>query len=551
MEKGFSGYPMKKIIVVFVLLMKASTSLYAQEKYWVEFKDKSGVTFDPYSALSERTIQQRISMHIPVMDSTDFPVNPGYREKVVQLSDSVSWTSNWLNGIAVYASPNKIQQIKSLPFVREVISMNTGNSVLATADKFVDETSEKPFGLNKDQIALLKYQTERMKGNQFTSLGYDGRGIRIAIFDAGFPDVNKSPYFKKLFEERKIVSTYDFICRKENVYSNHWHGAATLSCIAGIADSINIGLATGAEILLARTERAIAERYSEEENWLAAVEWADKNGANIISSSLGYTVNRYFNYQMDGHSSLVARAATIAASKGILVVNAAGNEGSDSWHYIDTPADADSVLTVGGTDPETDMHIYFSSFGPTSDGRLKPNVCATGEVIAAEGMTLAKVSGTSFSTPLVAGFAACAWQAHREWTNMELFDEIEKSGNLYPYFDYAHGFGIPQADKILELRKDVEPTFDFVIVNSQIKCVLREKYSYPDQEEELGYLSRRNFYYKIEDKDGVMKYYYVLLADRKEMLNFDATDFDKGDVISVHFEGYTSSIDFPEINEEQ
>jgi hypothetical protein len=166
-------------------------------------------------------------------------------------------------------------------------------------------------------------------------------------------------------------------------------------------------------------------------------------------------------------------------------------------------------------------------------------------------MVLSKVSGTSFSTPLVAGFAACAWQANRQWSNMELFDEIEKSGNLYPYFDYAHGFGIPQADEILGLTSPAEPTFDFVIVNENVKVMLRERYSYPAQEEEMGYPARRNFYYKIEDKNGVLKYYFVLLADRKEMLNFSAADFEEGDVVTVHFEGYTSSVDFPEINREQ
>jgi hypothetical protein len=307
-----------------------------------------------------------------------------------------------------------------------------------------------------------------------------------------------------------------------------------------------MGLATGAEYLLARTEKILGEPYSEEENWLAAAEWADRHGVNIISSSLGYTYQRYFNVQMDGKTSLVSRAANMAASKGILVVNAAGNDGQDSWHYIDTPGDADSVLTVGGTDPKTDMHIFFSSFGPSSDGSLKPNVCAVAEAVTAIKKGYAKEDGTSFSAPLVAGFAACAWQSHRQWSNMELFDAIEKSSHLYPYFDYAHGFGIPQANNILSEKTPTEPTFDFVIINNEIKIILREKYSNPEAEEQLGYNSRRNFYYKIENKDGVMKKYFVLLADKKEMLHFYAEDFQTGDILTAHFEGYTSSVDFPE-----
>ena len=384
-----------------------------------------------------------------------------------------------------------------------------------------------------------------MEGDTFKVHSLDGKGLRIAVFDVGFPGVDKHPAFANLREEKKIVATYDFVRRNENVYKGHWHGTATLSCIGGKIDSVNIGLATGAEFLLARTEKNICETYSEEENWLAAAEWADRQGVNIISSSLGYTYHRYFNYQMDGHTSLVARAATIAASKGILVINAAGNDGDNSWRTICTPGDADSVLTVGGTEPATDMHIYFSSFGPSSLGKLKPNVCALAEVIAAKSKGLTEVSGTSFSTPLVAGFAACAWQAHRQWSNMDLFNAIEKSSHLYPYFDYAHGFGIPQASKIISEKQIPEPTFNFVIINNDIKIILREKYSYPETETALGYNVRRNFYYKVEDKDGIMKNYSVLLADRKEMLHVFTEDFSDGDVLTVHFEGYTNTLDFP------
>jgi serine protease AprX len=393
---------------------------------------------------------------------------------------------------------------------------------------------------------LLRYQTTRMQSDSFATHHLDGSGIRIAVFDVGFPDVDKHPAFAHLRSNHQIKATYNFVKKTENVYTGHWHGTATLSCIGGRIDSINIGMATGAEFYLAKTERLLSENYSEEENWLAAAEWADKNGVNIISSSLGYTFRRYFNTEMNGKSSLISRAATIAASKGILVVNAAGNDGSDDWRIVNAPADADSVLTVGGTDPSTDSHIYFSSYGPTSDGRLKPNVCAVGEAIVAKPGGLSEKSGTSFSAPLVAGFAACAWQSHRQWSNMELFDEIEKSASLYPYFDYAHGFGIPQASYFISEKQMPEPTFDFVIINNDIKVILREQYSYPGEEAALGYNAQRNFYYKIEDKNGAIKKYVVLVANKKEMLHFYAEDFKAGDVLSIHFEGYTGEMDFPE-----
>jgi subtilisin family serine protease len=385
----------------------------------------------------------------------------------------------------------------------------------------------------------------------FRSHGLTGKGIRIAIFDAGFPGYKTHPAFKHLRDNNQFAGTYDFISKTENVDHGHWHGTATLSCIAGKMDTIDIGLATGAELLLARTEYSVREPFSEEENWIAAVEWADKHGANIISSSLGYTDRRYFNYEMNGKKSLVAMAATIAAQKGMLVVNAAGNEGIDSWHFIDTPADADSVLTIGGTDPYTDYHISFSSFGPTADGRLKPNVSAPAEALVAQTKGYAEVFGTSFSTPLVAGFAACAWQFHRGWNNMELFNSIEHSGHLYPYFDYAHGFGIPQADKIIGPATTPEPTFDFVILNDQIKVVLREKYSYQDTENALGFRVKRNFYYKIEDASGAILNYLVLLADQKEMLVMTADQLQNGKTLTIYFEGYTSSLNLEEDNNEK
>lgn len=523
------------IAVVFLFVVNVR----ANDKYWVSFKDKAGVTFNPYSYFDPRTIQQRIAQNISLYDSTDFPVNAAYLSVVSGIADSISWSSRWLNGVAVYGNKAQIESISALNFVNCVEPMF---SQLHLA--FQGEEEEKRTG--DEMKDLIKFQTGRMQADTFAVHGLDGSGIRIAILDAGFPNVDVHPAFAHLRSGGKIIDTYDFINNNKNVYKGHWHGTATLSCIAGKMDSLNIGLAPGSEFLLAKTERAALEPLSEEENWLAAAEWADKLGANIISSSLGYTFHRYFNFEMNGRKSLVARAATVAASKGILVVNAAGNEGNNSWHYVVTPGDADSVLTVGGTNPATDLHIFFSSYGPTNDGRLKPNVCAVGAVAAANSKYYAMMKGTSFSTPLVAGFAACAWQSHREYTNMELFDALEKSAHLYPYFDFAHGFGIPQASWFTNTKAPVEPTFDFVIINNEIKVLLREQYSYPETEEYLGYSTRRNFYYKRENKEGMILNYNVLLADRKEMLHFMAEEFQSGDILTIHFEGYTGKLDFPE-----
>jgi hypothetical protein len=506
------------------------------QKYWISFKDKAGVTFDPLSYFSQRTIDQRQQQGLSLCDSTDFPVSEKYLKTISSLVDSMSYTSRWLNGVAVYCNEATADQIEHLPFVLDIFPMQ-GQSILA--GQYVDSLS-KPLVKKQD---LLHYQTERLGSLKLKENHLDGSGIRIAVLDAGFPNVDKSPVFEKLRNEKRIISTYDFVSRKENVFAHHWHGEATLSCIVGEYDGVNVGMATGAEVLLARTEKASCEGVFEEENWLAAVEWADKNGANIISSSLGYTAYKYFNTDMNGRKSLISHAATIAAAKGILVVNAIGNDAMNYWYRVSTPGDADSVLTVGGTDPYQDFHINFSSFGPTADGRLKPNVVAPGRTMAASGPSGVKeVFGTSFSTPLVAGFAACVWQKNRTMNNMQIFREIEKSGSLFPYYDYAHGYGIPQASYFTDAAPAiVEPTFDFVIVNDEMKVVLREKYAHVDDEKLLGYEIRRNFYVKTEGKDGRMKKYSVLLAEKKEVYDVSLSDFAPGDKITVHFEGYTNS----------
>ena len=315
------------------------------------------------------------------------------------------------------------------------------------------------------------------------------------------------------------------------------------SCIAGKKGDQIIGMATGAEFLLARTEMSILEPFSEEENWLAAVEWADKNGADIINSSLAYTYHRYFTADMDGKKSLVARAANMAASKGMLVLNAAGNDGESAWKFLGTPADADSVLTVGGISPESDFHISFSSFGPTADKRLKPNVCAFGAVIASGKKGLTTTYGTSFSSPLVAGFAACAWQTNRNLNNMELFKEIEKSADLYPYFDYAHGYGVPQASYFTNQQKQITDTTFYFVIEDATPALLKvyideDKYIAEDIE------NRKMLYYHIENKMGHLDRYYVILANKYDVLEFLLSDYAKGEKLRVHFNGFTDTFEF-------
>jgi serine protease AprX len=535
MNLSLAGQYRKRFFLFLFLTTCSFQYSYSQQKYWVFFKDKANTRFDPLTYFDAKAIERRLINEIPLSDSTDFPLTEKYYRAVENSVDSVSNSSRWFNAMCVYARPEQVSTIGQFYFVSSITALPSCSMKLAAVEVFFNDK------LKESEKELLKTQTARMQLEEFQKSGLDGSGIRIAIFDAGFPNVDINPAFEHIRKANKIIKTYDFVRKKEYVYAHNDHGSCVLSCIAGkTVNNTNIGMATGAEFLLARTENAKLEPYSEEENWLAAAEWADKNGAQIINSSLGYTEDRYFATDMDGKKSLVSRAANMAARKGILVVNAAGNEGQGPWHTVGTPADADSVLSVGGIDMENDFHTPFSSYGPTADMRLKPNVCALGHVIAAGSKGLQKTQGTSFSSPLVAGFAACALQGNKSLKAMELFREIERSGDLYPYFDYAHGYGVPQAGYFTEKHENVAPTFDFVEENNYVTVHIRDMFFNKDAPNPK---SNRMFYH-IENEKGIITHYYIISVNEQDVLKFPVYDYKKGQKIMVHYRNYTQTFTF-------
>jgi len=493
---------MKKNLLV-ILWLSFAVSAFSQYHYLVFFTDKAGVSFNPYDYFDRKAIERRRKLQIPICEEeeTDLPLKQAYVDTVTLIADSVRYHLRWFNALEVWASFSDIEKIKSLFFVKEIMPVISSDKQIASYK----------FELDSLKNNLLSKQLDVMGGNMFVNRNITGKGVRIAVFDAGFPTVDTSPVFEHLRKNRQIIKTWDFVRNCKNVYDRNQHGLMTLSCIAGMVKDKYIGLATGAEFLLARTE-TWTEPFSEELNWLAAVEWADKNGADIISSSLGYTDNRYFKKDMDGMTALVTRAGNLAARKGILVVNAIGNDGDDKWRIMGAPADADSVLTVGGVQPFYNYHISFSALGPTSDGRIKPNVVAYGEAIVAGKNKMKNVFGTSFATPFVAGFAACVWQLDTTMTNMELFDEIEKSGNLYPYFDYAHGYGIPQAAYFLKTKnKRHKKTFYVANVLFPLKIIIEEPI-------DMGRKDNNLFYKYLNEKGEIISYYVMEICSKKIIL---------------------------------
>ena len=531
---------------------------------------------DAESYFDKKAIDRRIKHGYPLNHYSDLPVRSDYIMSVESIVDSTRYTFRWMNAVSCYATAEQMQQVLEWPFV---------DTIYAFQERLVFAEKEK--NLNDGQMALAKAQIERMGGHLLHEHNLTGKGMRIAILDAGFPNVGTMDAFKHIVERQGIIDTYDFINNKRYALKGNPHGTMVLSNIGGIVNGVPLGMAYDADFLLARTESLLKEGLADEESWLAAMEWADKKGADIINSSLGYTSRLYFRKDMNGMTSLISRAANMAAAKGILVVNSAGNEGSnDEWVTIGAPADADSVLAVGGISPWTNMHVSWSSYGPSADKRLKPNVSAFGHSIVSTDKEIGEATGTSFASPLTAGFAACIWQQDTTLTNMELFKRIESSGDLYPYFDYAHGYGIPQASFFLDSADNNRPTFRVEQEDSLIKIVINEEdftYSslimngyYSDKKKvEKGSIGSLNgkffniprksfvhykdyahsskstgaksntfdfFFFHIENQEGYLDVYYVIGVEQTNVLNYTIKEEDKGKIMRFHYKGYTKEI---------
>lgn len=429
-------------------------------KFWVQFKDKDNSPYsisNPSQYLSVKAIQRRTNQNLPV-DITDLPVNPSYVQGV--LATGVSWAgaSKWLNGLIVSTADTSLMaQVRALPYVsgtsqvfREAKPGDIGT------DKFKDHFLQTERSMLSNEINTLNYgnsynQISMIAGDYLHNLGYMGQGMTIAIIDAGFPNVPNLAAFDSLFTNNQILGGWDFVSNSNVFYDDNSHGTAVLSHIGGYVDNELVGTAPKANFWLLRSEDAAPENIIEEYFWACAAEFADSVGADIISSSLGYTkfdksyMDHDYATDMNGDKNPSTRAADYAASKGILVCVSAGNEGAGPWAYIGSPADADSVITVGAVSPSRTI-TSFSSRGPSADGRIKPTVCTQGQntyYASQGGAIVGGGNGTSFSCPILAGAAACLWQTNPSKTNMEILEIIKQSADRYNNPDTAYGYGIP------------------------------------------------------------------------------------------------------------
>lgn len=527
-----------KILLLSSFFLFFGAGIHAQFDGWVFFADKPGVVFKE-GYFDAYAIARKQRLGIPIGTFSDLPVSRAYLAALQEKSDSIFGTSRWLNAAAISATAEQWDQIAALPFVTHIVRYTSEMHLTAEVE------TEWPELWPMDSL-LLEYQTRRLGRDAWRSAGVSGKGVRVGIVDGGFPGVDTHPAFKHMRDNNRILGTYDFLKKDTMVYKHNRHGTAVLSCIAGrYGDSMCVGLAPDVSVVLARTERGITETIAEELAWINAIEWMDQFGVSIVNSSLGYTDRRYFEEDMDGRTSPIVKAANKAVEKGILIINAAGNEGNVAWGTVGTPADGDSVLSVGATDPYTDYATGFSSPGPTADGRLKPNVSAPGIVLAATPRDYGRTSGTSFSAPLVAGFAACVLQHQPDLGPLALMKAVEASGHLYPYFDYHHGYGVPHADKVLGNAIVDSQSFTIKPSGDYINIVVHPKYLPEKDDDDHLLTAPKLIFYHIESTDGRIRTYKVIAAEEEEAYFIEQEDVRPGETVRIHFEGLTKTYTKP------
>jgi serine protease AprX len=442
------------ICVSFIICAQTNT-------YIIFLKNKQGTVCKldkPEDYLSVRSIIKKQLSGIAI-DSMDLPVSEQYLNALKNEGAEIWYTSKWMNAVSIKASSTTYNQIMSLPFVQ--------NS--ASTFKIANTKNTNATELTLQSINLAANYTDFLGLNYMHDLGIKGKNILITITDSGFPGVDTLSAFKHLWNNQQIIHTYDVADNEANIYNDDNHGTYMLSVFAANTPNYK-GIVPEANYILLRTEVAATESVLEEYNWLRAAEIADSCGSDIISVSLSYTTfdNSSISYtysQMNGNTSIIAKAADIAYKKGMLVVCSAGNDGTNYWKYIGTPADANYVLAVGSVD-ENNIKSNFSSFGPTADGRIKPDLCALGNSITCikpDGSTFV-TGGTSLATPMIAAMLAGMKQSFPTFSNDILKNILLQSCDHYSNPNNSIGHGTPYFPRLFSFASIYNNASPFLIV---------------------------------------------------------------------------------------
>ncbi len=441
-----------------LVLLAPAVAQTAPATYWVQFTDKASTPYSvsaPEAYLSPRALARRAAYGIAI-DSLDLPVDPAYIAALASACDlQVHSVSRWFNAVTIRSTDTLgLDTLHLLPFVKQVrvlhdgvirpASARTKFPLLEKADIEVGGTYASIYGASLRQVSMMNAHLLHTHGNA------RGEGMLMGILDSGFDQADSLAAFKALRERGGIVFSKDLVARDGDVYADHWHGRSVLSTIAGQLPGKLMGIAPNVDVVLLRTEDADTEYLVEEDNWVSGAELADSIGCDVLSTSLGYTTfddstQDHTWADLNGTTSRMSLAATIATAKGMIPVNSAGNSGSSDWRYIGIPADAKDILAVGAVNDDR-VIAGFSSRGPSIDGRVKPDVCAVGWGaigLGYDGTDIARINGTSFSCPLLAGGVACLWQLHRDRSPLEVMDAVRRSASRFSAPDDAYGYGIP------------------------------------------------------------------------------------------------------------
>lgn len=452
-----------------LLLVVFGTPLLAQKpplrKYWVSFSDKTHTpycTCRPAEFLSARSLARRQRAQVPVLEE-DLPVDPAYLKALRATGVQVHSTSRWLNAAAIIADTNTVKLVRKLPFVRQVEYIGKHiypkNPPNRLPKRRTVWDSIPSAGKRATALGYAAYQNAQLGQPFLYWAGHRGEGIWVAVMDGGFINVDTMPFFDSIAIKGRLFQGWDFVERDGAVFESAQHGTSVLSVMAANLPGYFVGTAPDATYFLVKTEDTGGEFPVEETNWIAGAEWADSIGVDIINASLGYThfndtsLNHRYR-DLDGRTAIGSRGAAIAARKGMIICNSAGNSGDEPWRYIGVPADAPGVIAVGAVDAEG-KRAGFSSVGPTPDGRIKPDLCAPGDQVVVAGYSgtaLGMSSGTSLASPMLAGALASLWSAYPEKTAAEIlaaaFDNADDRAKPTP----QRGYGVPDmAQALLQL----------------------------------------------------------------------------------------------------
>lgn len=468
---------------IFLFCLFISWSSQAQiNRYFVFFKDKTGTPYtisDPTQFLSIRSIERRQKQNISLTEE-DLPVNPNYVSQVKATGAKTFFPSKWWNGVLIETSPAILTTVNALPFVKESILVAPGTKLMGGRTSKIKQRKNS----SADQ-PVNQFQLEQLGLDEMQDAGYKGEGIFVALFDSGFEGANASAPFAELFSENRVSQTKNFVTNESNVFARDDHGTEVLSVMAAHLPDSYVGGAYKANYFLYLTEDVTSEYRIEEYNWTFAAERADSAGVDVINSSLGYTEfdDPSMDYQtndLNGSTAIVTQAARKAIERGMVVVVSAGNEGSSAWKFITPPADAVGILAVGSV-TNTGTLSGFSSKGPTSDNRIKPDVVALGSgtsVIKASG-SIGTTSGTSVASPLVASLVAGVIQAYPYLSASEIYEAIRMTASQAKTPDNSLGYGVPNFIAIRNYIDSLQDTplisvFPNPVTGSSFSITLKE-----------------------------------------------------------------------------